>query len=165
MLVVRSIRQPAGIRVDQNKNWEDQEKRADDEGGSPYACRGRSEAVRCDSENSEEQTIGQEQLPTVSVDVVPVTTGFHRLGNANSIHTVHRNHAQHERDRESDRQETNAAVDNNGRYHSKHLNELKGQGSADTTVYTILDLLNMVATLSGISTTSIRNSFSHSFAP
>jgi len=94
-----------------------------------------------------------------------MTTGFHGLENANSIHTVHRDHAQNESYRESDRQETNAAVDKNGRYHSKHLSGLKGPGSADTTVYTILDLLKIVATLYDIFTTSTRSSFSHSFAP
>ncbi len=99
--------------------------------------------MRRDSEDSEEQTIGQEKLPTVSVDVVPMTIGFHGLGNANSIHTVHRYLAQHERDRESGGQETNAAVDNNGRYHSKHLSGLKGQVSAGATGYTLLDLLHL----------------------
>ena len=99
--------------------------------------------MRCDSENSEEQTIGQEKLPTVSVDVVPMTVGFHGLGNANSIHTVHRNLAQHERNRESGRQETNAAVDNNWRYHLKHLSGLKGQASAVATGCTLLHLLHL----------------------
>jgi hypothetical protein len=34
-------------------------------------------------------------------------------------------------------------VDNNWRYHSKHLSRLKGQGSADTTGHPILDLLHL----------------------
>ena len=88
--------------------------------------------MRCDTENSEEQTVGQKKLPTIRIDVVPMTIRFHGLGDANP-YTRFIGTLRSTRDRQSGCQETNAAVDNNWRYHSKHLSRLKGQGSVDTT--------------------------------
>lgn len=76
--------------------------------------------MRRDPENSEEQTKGHGKLSTVCVNVVPITFGFEGLGNANSIYTVHRDLAQHQGNSESGRQETDAAMDNDGRYHGEH---------------------------------------------
>jgi hypothetical protein len=52
---VPSIRQSPSVRTDQDKNWEDEQKRSGDERGHPYAGRRRLQALRRHAKNGEEQ--------------------------------------------------------------------------------------------------------------